>query len=155
MLSGCANFSAYFNTFYNAMEHFDQAESIRKKSENNNISKTALDLYLSSIEKSKYILTEYPDVRFRKDAYLLIIKSHFYRNELTETNQAIAAMKSEFEDESLAEIAYWSALVKWKEGRAQPAINSLVVLSENNIDISLQSKIYLSCLLYTSPSPRD
>ena len=40
------------------MEHFDQAESIRKKSENNNISKTALDLYQSSIEKSKYILTE-------------------------------------------------------------------------------------------------
>ena len=75
-MSACANFSAYFNTFYNAMEHFDQAESIRKKSENNNISKTALDLYLSSIEKSKYILTEYPDVRFRKDAYLLIIKSH-------------------------------------------------------------------------------
>ena len=54
LMSACANFSAYFNTFYNAMEHFDQAESIRKKSENNNISKTALDLYLSSIEKSKY-----------------------------------------------------------------------------------------------------
>tara|TARA_B100000941_G_scaffold249473_1_gene195387 strand:- start:6435 stop:8153 length:1719 start_codon:yes stop_codon:yes gene_type:complete len=144
LLSGCANFSAYFNTFYNAKEHFDQAESIRKKSENDNISKTALDLYQSSIEKSKYILTEYPDVRFRKDAYLLIIKSHFYRNELTKTNQAITAMKSEFEDESFSEIAYWSALVKWKEGRAQPAINSLIDLSEDNIDISLQSKIYLS-----------
>ena len=47
-------------------------------------------------------------------------------------------MKSEFEDESFTEIAYWSALVKWKEGRAQPAINSLIDLSGDNIDISLQ-----------------
>ena len=144
LISGCANFSAYFNTFYNANEQFDQAEAIRKKSEKNKLSKTALDLYQSSIEKSKYILTEYPDVRFRKDAYLLIVKSHFFKAEYKETNQAIAAMKDEFKNESIIEIDYWSALVKWKEGRVQPAINSLIDLSKENIDISLQSKIYLS-----------
>ena len=52
----CANFSAYFNTFYNAKEQFKQAEVIRKKSEKNKLPKSALDLYQSSIEKSKYIL---------------------------------------------------------------------------------------------------
>ena len=97
-LVSCANFSAYFNTFYNAKEQFKQAEVIRKKSEKNKLPKGALDLYQSSIEKSKYILSEYPEVDFRKEAYLLIIKSHFFRSEYLETNQAISEMLLEFEN---------------------------------------------------------
>ena len=144
LLSSCASFSAYFNTFYNAKEQFNKAELLRKKSENNKLSKTAADLYKSSIEKSKFILSEYPDVQFRKDAFLLIIKSHYFTAEYKEANQAIAAMQDEFNDESIIEVAYWSALVKWKEGKAQPAINSLVNLLESEVNIKLQSKIYLS-----------
>ena len=144
LLSSCANFSAYFNTFYNAKEQFNEAEIIRKKSENNKLSKTATDLYKSSIEKSIFILSEYPDVSFRKDAYLVIIKSYFFIGEYKEANLAITSMQEEFNNEEILEIAYWSALIKWKEGRAQPAINALINLLEDNIDISLQSKIYLS-----------
>ena len=144
LLSSCANFSAYFNTFYNAKEQFNEAEIIRKKSENNKLSKTATDLYKSSIEKSISILSEYPDVSFRKDAYLVIIKSYFFIGEYKEANLAITSMQDEFNNEEILEIAYWSALIKWKEGRAQPAINSLINLLEDDIDISLQSKIYLS-----------
>ena len=143
-LVSCANFSAYFNTFYNAKEQFEQAEAIRKKSEKNKLPKGALDLYQSSIEKSKYILSEYPEVGFREEAYLLIIKSHFFRSEYIETNQALSEMRLEFENESTYDIAYWTALVKWKEGRIQPAINSLIDLSKSNINESLKSKIYLS-----------
>ena len=144
LLVSCANFSAYFNTFYNAKEQFERAEVIRKKTENNQLSKTALDLYQSSIEKSKYILTEYPEVRFRKEAYLLIVKSHFFRSEFIETNQALSAMSLEFGNEIMSDIRYWTALVKWKEGRIQPAINSLIDLSEDDIHKSLKSKVYLS-----------
>ena len=144
LLVSCANFSAYFNTFYNAKEQFKQAEVIRKKSEKNKLPKGALDLYQSSIEKSKYILSEYPEVDFRKEAYLLIIKSHFFRSEYLETNQALSEMRLEFENELNYDIVYWTALVKWKEGRIQPAINSLIDLSNSKINKSLQSKIYLS-----------
>ena len=144
LLVSCANFSAYFNTFYNAKEQFERAEVIRKKSEKNQLSKTALDLYQSSIEKSKYILTEYPEVRFRKEAYLLIVKSHFFKSEFIEANQALSAMSLEFENEIMSDIRYWTALVKWKEGRIQPAINSLIDLSEEDIHKSLKSKVYLS-----------
>ena len=144
LLVSCANFSAYFNTFYNAKEQFERAEVIRKKSDSNQLPKTALDLYQSSIEKSKYILTEYPEVRFRKEAFLLIVKSHFFRSEFIETNQALSAMSLEFGNEIMSEIRYWTALVKWKEGRIQPAINSLIDLSEEDIHKSLKSKVYLS-----------
>ena len=144
LLVSCANFSAYFNTFYNAKEQFERAEVIRKKSDSNQLPKTALDLYQSSIEKSKYILTEYPEVRFRKEAFLLIVKSHFFKSEFIETNQALSAMSLEFENEIMSEIRYWTALVKWKEGRIQPAINSLIDLSEEDIHKSLKSKVYLS-----------
>lgn len=144
LLVSCANFSAYFNTFYNAKEQFERAEVIRKKSDSNQLPKTALDLYQSSIEKSKYILTEYPEVRFRKEAFLLIVKSHFFKSEFIETNQALSAMSLEFGNEIMSEIRYWTALVKWKEGRIQPAINSLIGLSEEDIHKSLKSKVYLS-----------
>ena len=144
LLVSCANFSAYFNTFYNAKEQFERAEIIRKKSDSNQLPKTALDLYQSSIEKSKYILTEYPEVRFRKEAFLLIVKSHFFKSEFIETNQALSAMSLEFGNEIMSEIRYWTALVKWKEGRIQPAINSLIDLSEEDIHKSLKSKVYLS-----------
>jgi hypothetical protein len=144
LLVSCANFSAYFNTFYNAKEQFERAEVIRKKSDSNQLPKTALDLYQSSIEKSKYILTEYPEVRFRKEAFLLIVKSHFFKSEFIETNQALSAMSLEFGNEIMSEIRYWTALVKWKEGRIQPAINSLIDLSEEDIHKSLKSKVYLS-----------
>ena len=38
-----------------------------------------LDHYEKVIQKSRFILDEYPDISFRNDALLLIIKSHYYR----------------------------------------------------------------------------
>ena len=58
----CTNFSAYFNTFYNAQELFRNAEEIRQKSEDDKPPKTALDNYQKVIDKSNYILDQYPDV---------------------------------------------------------------------------------------------
>ena len=113
----CTSFKAYFNTFYNAEELFQKAEEIRQKTENDKLSKTALDHYEKVIQKSRFILEEYPDVRFRKDALLLIIQSHFYRQEYIDVKLVLSELSSEFGDVSLVDINYWSSMVKWKEGK--------------------------------------
>ena len=140
----CTSFKAYFNTFYNAEELFQKAEEIRQKTENDKLPKTALDHYEKVIQKSRFILEEYPDVRFRKDALLLIIQSHFYRQEYIDVKLVLSELSSEFGDVSLVDINYWSSMVKWKEGKTQPAINSLIALLDYDIDITTQSKIYLT-----------
>ena len=144
LLVSCTSFKAYFNTFYNAEEFFQKAEIIRKKSENDKLPKSALDDYEKVIQKSRFILDEYPDLSFRNDALLLIIQSHYYRKEYPEVKMALSELTNEFGQQSLIDYNYWSAMVKWKEGKTQPAINSLISLLDYEINSSIQSKIYLS-----------
>jgi len=144
ILLSCTNFSAYFNTFYNAQELFRNAEEIRQKSEDDKPPKTALDNYQKVIDKSNYILDQYPDVKYRKDALLLILQSHFHRQEYLETKNILSKLIDEFGDNSLIEYNYWSSMVKWKEGKAQPAINGMLALFDFDINTNLESKIYLS-----------
>ena len=99
----CTNFSAYFNTFYNAQELFRNAEEIRQKSEDDKPPKTALDNYQKVIDKSNFILDKYPDVKYRKDALLLILQSHFHRQEYLETKNILSKLIDEFGDNSLIE----------------------------------------------------
>ena len=53
------------------------------------------------------------------------------------------------------------AVYKWQHGTAIPTIDNLVVLAAvfgvtmDEIVVTSQDDIPLSCLLYTSPSPRD
>ena len=49
-LKGCA----YFNTFYNAEEHFDLAERIRIENLGNQIPSRAIQEYGRAIDKSEY-----------------------------------------------------------------------------------------------------
>ena len=42
---------------------------------------SAIDAYSKVIDKSRRVLEEYPDTRYRKNALLLIGQAHFYRQE--------------------------------------------------------------------------
>ena len=76
-LQGCA----YFNTFYNAEDHFSRAEQLRVKSLGQPLSSQVVQLYGKAIEKSEKVLREYSDSRYVLDAKLIKGKSHFYRRE--------------------------------------------------------------------------
>ena len=140
----CSNFSAYFNTFYNAQELFKDAEEIRQKSENDKPPKGALDNYQKVIDKSQLILEKYPDVKYRKDALLLILQSHFFRQEYSEAKEVLSNLVEEFGEKSLLDYNYWSSMIKWKEGKPQPAINGMLSLLDYSIDTEFETKIYLS-----------
>ena len=107
----CANFKAYFNTFYNAEEFFEKAEAIRLQNRGEKIPQSAINDYEKVIEKSRLVLDEYPEFKLRKKAFILIVQSHFYRGELREPLGTIGEMKNEFGDEGYVEVDFWKSSV--------------------------------------------
>ena len=140
----CANFKAYFNTFYNAEEFFEKAEKIRLQNRGEKIPQSAINDYEKVIEKSRLVLDEYPEFKLRKKAFILIVQSHFYRGELRETVGALGEMKDEFGDKVYIEVEFWTSLVKWKQNKPQPAINSLNELINYGLNVDMEAKAYLT-----------
>lgn len=140
----CANFKAYFNTFYNAEEFFEKAEKIRLQNRGEKIPQSAINDYEKVIEKSRLVLDEYPEFKLRKKAFILIVQSHFYRGELRETVGALGEMKDEFGDEVYVEVEFWTSLVKWKQNKPQPAINGLNELINYGLNVDMEAKAYLT-----------
>ena len=140
----CANFKAYFNTFYNAEEFFEKAEKIRLQNRGEKIPQSAINDYEKVIEKSRLVLDEYPEFKLRKKAFTLIVQSHFYRGELREAVGALGEMKDEFGNNVYIEVEFWTSLVKWKQNKPQPAINGLNELINYGLNVDMEAKAYLT-----------
>ena len=139
-LKGCA----YFNTFYNAEEHFETAERIRIENLGNQIPSRAIQEYAKAIEKSDKVLLEFSDSRYATQAKLLKGKSHFFRREYDSAVAIFNQLKEEDESYYQQRAKYWLALCKWRDLRPQPAINDLNELISEIDDKSFLSMIYLS-----------
>ena len=137
-LKGCA----YFNTFYNAEEHFDTAERIRIENLGNQMPSRAIQEYGRAIEKSEKVLREYSDSRYVKDARLLKGKSHYFRREY---DSAVSIFNQLIQDEGFSQEAkYWLALCKWRDLKPKPAINDLENLLSVVESDEFKSRIFLS-----------
>ena len=137
-LKGCA----YFNTFYNAEEHFETAERIRIENLGSNIPSRAIQEYGKAIEKSEKVLREYSDSKYVKNARLLKGKSHYFRREYDSAVSIFSQLIQE-KDFNL-EAKYWLALCKWKDLKPQPAINDLKNLISGVESDEFKSRIFLS-----------
>lgn len=137
-LKGCA----YFNTFYNAEEHFETAERIRIENLGSNLPSRAIQEYGKAIEKSEKVLREYSDSRYVKNARLLKGKSHYFRREYDSAVSIFSQLIQE-KDFNL-EARYWLALCKWKDLKPQPAINDLKNLISGVESDEFKSRIFLS-----------
>jgi len=137
-LKGCA----YFNTFYNAEEHFETAERIRIENLGSKIPSRAIQEYGKAIEKSEKVLREYSDSRYVKDARLLKGKSHYFRREY---DSAVSIFSQLIQEEDFdLEARYWLALCKWRDFKPQPAINDLEALISKVESDEFKSRIFLS-----------
>ena len=142
----CANFKAYFNTFYNAEQYFKKAEMSRLENRGDVLPKLAQDNYNKVIEKSQMVIDEYPEFKYRKEAILMIIQSQFYLAEYQNAVATLSKMNEEYGNLVFVDAAFWSAMIKWKEGKVQPAINDLSSLTENDLDLTvdMEAKIYMA-----------
>ena len=69
---------AYYNTFYNAEQYFEEAEKLRLEKDGKMIPISAMDKYGKTIEKSKKVIEEFPDSRYVNKARLLMGKARYY-----------------------------------------------------------------------------
>jgi len=135
---------AYFNTYYNANLFFDEAEQMRAEHEGEQLANSIKDKYKSVVEKSDIVITKYSDSRYVDNAYLLKGQSHFYLDEFEESEYSFNTLSSINPDDYGLLSEYWLALIKWKKGRPQPALDDLNRLISINEKESELAKIYKS-----------
>ena len=139
-LKGCA----YFNTFYNAEEHFQTAERIRIENLGDEMPSMAIKEYGKAIEKSDKVLSEFHDSKYVFDAMVLKGKSHYFRREYDSAILIFDELNKEDEKIYKNEARYWLALCKWKDLKPFLAINDLESLLNDVDNKNFQSNIYLS-----------
>ena len=140
----CSCSCAYFNTFYNAEQYFKKAEKIRLEKAGESIPISAIDDYSKVIEKSKRVIDDFPDSDYRMDALLLIGKSHFHRQEYRLAEATFQQFDDEFGVEFPFESGFWKAMVKWRQGRSQAALDDLNKILGSQLISEQRSKVYLS-----------
>ena len=139
-LGGCA----YFNTFYNAQQYYQEAEKIRLQKEGETIPITAMDKYGKTVQKCQKVLNDFPESKFRLDAILLMAKARFYRSDYDLALGNLKTISEVGSEQQIEEAGYWRALCKWKKGNVQTGINELTVLLESSESKNIQSKCHLS-----------
>jgi len=140
----CSSGCAYYNTFYNAQQYYEAAEKIRLEKEGKTIPITALDKYGKTIQKCQKVLSDYPESKFRTDAFLLMAKSKFYRKDYDLALDDIKIVTEEGNNKQSEEAQYLRAKCKWKKGNAQTGIDELTILLNNSPSNEIQSKCHLS-----------
>ena len=140
----CSSGCAYYNTFYNAQQYYEEAEKIRLQKEGKTIPITALDKYGKTIQKCQKVLSDYPESKFRTDAFLLMAKSKYYRKDYDLAIDDIRIVTQEGDDKQIEEAQYLRAQCKWKKGNAQTGIDELTKLLQISDSKEIQSKCHLS-----------
>ncbi len=116
LLAGCA----YFNTFYNATNYFQQGVNTLEGTntrESGRVPLQANDAFASAIEKSQKVIEEYPDSRYVDDAFFIIGRSHFYRQEYGLAERNLRQLLNEYPWIDYAdEVRIWLAKVHAEMG---------------------------------------
>ena len=134
---------AYFNTLYNAQQYFDEAEKIRLEKEGKAIPLSAMDKYGKTVQKCEKSLLAYHDSRWKIDAYRLMAKATYYRNDYELALEHLKRVAAEGEKHQVQEANYWQALCKWKKGSSQAAVTELTRLLEI-ADNDIKARCHLS-----------
>ncbi len=140
----CANFKAYFNTYYNAEEYFEKAEKIRLENRGEKLPLSADENYGKVIEKTQFVLDNYGEFKLKKSALSLIAQSHFHRGNYRAAAAVLAEMNNEFGNEVHVDVEFWTSLIKWKQNKPQPAINGLNNLIQSGLSGDMEAKVYLA-----------
>jgi len=106
----------YYNTFYNAEVNYEKAEKIIQEtapanSDNEKIPSQAKKLLGKAIKNSNIVIDKYPNSKYVDDAYFIIGKASFLRNEFFNAEKYFKKLNtyypgSEYSDESKIWLAY-------------------------------------------------
>ena len=135
---------AYFNTFYNANQYYDEATKIRLEKDGQAVPIKAIDKYGKAIEKCKKVLRDFPQSRFYNDAILLMAKAQYFKSDYDLALENLNEILSVGTEKQAEEAKYWKALCKWKKGNLQTSMNELKFLLKNSTSKPILSKCHLT-----------
>lgn len=138
-LGGCA----YYNTFYNAQQYYQQGLTELQKTTEGAITANVRKYFDTAIEKSNKVLLNYPDSRWNDDAAYLIAMSQYHKTDYIAAKKSFEYFFATFPASELrprAEVWYGRCL--WKMGEKENALYQLRKSSENEQKPQLKSEIY-------------
>ena len=135
---------AYYNTFYNAEQYFQEAEKLRLEKDGEMIPISAMDKYGKTIEKSKKVIADFPESKYVNEALLLMGKARYYRSDYDLAIDNLKVIMNDGSDKIKEEAKYWQALCKWKKGSVSASIDELNTLLNNSKSKRIKAKCYLS-----------
>ena len=135
---------AYFNTFYNANQYYEEANKIRLEKDGQAVPITAMDKYGKAINKCQKVLKDFPQSKFRSDAILLMAKAQYFRSDYDLALENLREIEQIGSEKQIEEAYYWKALCKWKKGNLQVSMDELYSLLSNSSSKSILSKCHLS-----------
>ena len=117
--------SVYYNTFYNAKQHYNIAEQKRAESETPGsriTTATYRALYQRAIVKASIVLKYFPDSKWFDDSLLLIGKASYWRGDYAEALTKFQELQKLFpESELIPETRYYQGLALWAMNRTNEA----------------------------------
>ena len=148
---GCA----YFNTFYNAIQFFEEAEQeIVTTSNSEKLSTKSEELLQKTIARCNLVIAKYPESRFHDDALLLRAKALYYQGEFQLSKGSLERLSSEFSGSPLLnEARLWTIRCQWKNESSKASLEeTLYFISELEEDDRFGRKQSLRSLAHTMAS---
>ncbi|MCF7796967.1 MAG: tetratricopeptide repeat protein [Lentisphaeria bacterium] len=117
LAAGLLNSCAYYNTFYNAKSYFAEAQKATENNQTDQVSREEIQLYAKAIDKSKRLLTKFPESKYRDDAQFIIAKSYYFRQDYRLARRYFEDLPKQFPDSPYAaEIPLWLGRCLMKQG---------------------------------------
>ena len=148
---GCA----YFNTFYNAIQFFEEAEQeIVTTSNSEKLSTKSEELLQKTIARCNLVIAKYPESRFHDDALLLRAKALYYQGEFHLSKGSLERLSSEFSGSPLLnEARLWTIRCQWKNESSKASLEeTLYFISELEENDRFGRKQSLRSLAHTMAS---
>ena len=133
----------YYNTFYNAEKYFKEAETIRLENEDRSLPINAQTSYTKVIEKCDIVIEKYSDSEYIQPALLLSSQAHYHKEEYNSSENKLLKLKISGNADYNQQADFWLALIKWKKGKIQPAIDQLSVLLNEDLITLTPTLIHL------------
>lgn len=140
VFTGCA----YYNTFYNAKSYYAEAQKATEMNQTDQVSREEIQLYAKAIDKSKRLLTKFPDSKYRDDAQFIIAKSYYYRQDYRLARRYLEELPKQFPDSPYAaEVPLWLGRCLLKQGDLAMAKHEARRTIDKSTDSQLQVESYL------------
>lgn len=135
---------AYYNTFYNAEEYFAEAQKLTRENQTESVTRDEINLYSKAIEKSKKLLTKYPQSQYLDDAQFIIAKSYYFKGDYLLAKGYFEDLSSLYSSSPYArEVPIWIGRCLLKIGDLEMARYEASRVLKSDVDRGLQADALL------------